>query len=115
MWLPLEEYLQPTFDSLESSSVVSKQKAEDAIRNAWYSEHIRFKAQEAVWKWPSKLRECVSQKGKIISRDKWRLLIGPFNMQLRVLYSSENKHSIGVKYSLNRPEKACEKALVSVQ
>ena len=50
MWLPLEEYLQPTFDSLESSSAASKQKAEGAIRNAWYSEHIWFKAQKAVWR-----------------------------------------------------------------
>ena len=57
----------------------------------------------------------LSKEERIISKNKWRFLIGPFSMQLRVLNFCQNKHSIGVKYPLNRPKKACEKALVSVQ
>ena len=64
VWLALEEYFEFIFESLTGSSAVAKEKASNVIRNAWYSEHIRWKAQDAVLKWSHKLRECVRQGGK---------------------------------------------------
>jgi hypothetical protein len=40
-----------------------KEKAYEAIREAWYSPHIQYIAAEAVKKWPDKLRECIRQGG----------------------------------------------------
>ena len=48
IWLFLEKYLQFTFNNFESSFAASKQKAENIIRNAWYFEHIQFKAQKTI-------------------------------------------------------------------
>ena len=64
VWGPLQDYLEPTFNTLNGSSDSTKEKAREVIQTAWKSKHIQYKACEAVERWRSKLLECSKQGGK---------------------------------------------------
>ena len=59
LWRPAKHQLQPTWKKIRGSSMVSKQKAHDAIKATWTFEHMLWVAENALEKWPDKLQKCI--------------------------------------------------------